>query len=361
MKMTNVKTRLSKALALLAAVLLLLAAFPACASYDRDYAIYELWVAGVKVTTRNQDDILGDGTVSYVGNGKTGTLTLNGADLSESANDIWEALIVSTIEELTVELVGENKIGMGEKPPVNGISAFDLEITGEGSLSVGARASCIKASTLTVESGKIDTYIKTAEDEIASFIGVGLWAQELLTVNGGEIEVHYAPEYTALSYGLYCVQDLVVNGGTVSIREENAAALAIGVISSEKLTVAGGTLQVYGNDDAMNAKYFEMTGGTVRASAVDLFLAGFDPTTGDFVFGSDGVCRLVLGAEFSGGSFALAALERMDRAVPTLYSINLVLEGMRVSGGEGEDSLAEKDISTYAYTDTYIRIEKEEG
>ena len=352
------KTVLKVALAILA-LITLLTVFIACDSYDEDYAIFDLWVAGVKVTTRNQNDILGDGTVSYEGDGKSGTLTLKGANIVENSDENAEALIVSTLDTLTINLVDDNKLGMGDKAPVNGISAFDLTITGSGSLAVGARASCMKADAFIVESGKIDTYIKTAEDEIASFIGVGLWAQELLTVNGGDIKVHYAPEFSALSYGLYCVKDLTINGGSIEIKQEDAAALGVGIISSEKLTIAGGNITVYGNDDAMNAKYFAMTGGTVNASAVDLFVAGFDPETGEFVFGSDGVCRLVYKAELSGGSLTLTALERMNPDVPTFFSNDLVLDGMKVSGGEGADALTEKDTSTYTYTDTCIRIEKE--
>ena len=350
---------MKKSIAILLVMLMIITPLSGCVSYDENYSIFELWVAGVKVTTRNQADILGDGTVSYVGDGTSGTLTLNGTNITESSDPNAEAVIVSTIEHITINLVGENKIGMGEKAPVNGISAFDLTIQGKGSLAVGARASCIKADELTVESGNIDTYIKTAEDEIASFIGVGLWAQELLTVNGGDIEVHYDPEFSALSYGLYCVKDLTVNDGTITIKEENAAALGVGIISSEKLTIAGGNINVYGNDDAMNAKYFAMTGGTVNASAVDLFLAGINPETGEFVFGSDGVCRLVNKAEFSGGSLTLTALDRMNPDVPTFFSKDLALDGMKVSGGDSTDALTEKDTSAYAYTDTCIRIEKE--
>ena len=348
-----------KIASLLIVAILLVTTFSACSSYDEDYAIYELWVAGVKVTTRNASDILGDGTVSYEGDGKSGTLTLNGTNIAECSDTEMEAFIVSTIDHLTINLVGENKVGMGEKAPVNAISGFNITIKGEGSLAVGARASCIKADTLTVESGKIDTYIKTAEDEMASFIGVGLWAQELLTMNGGDVKVHYAPEFTTLSYGLYCVKDLTINGGNIEIKQEDAAALGVGIISSEKLTIAGGNITVYGNDDAMNAKTFAMTGGTVKASAVDLFLAGFDPETGEFVFGSDGVCRLVNKAEFSGGSLTLTALERNNPEIPTLYSKDLTLDGMTVSGGESSEALTEKDTSTYTYTDTCIRIEKE--
>ena len=340
-------------------MILICVAITSCTSYDKNYTIYDLWVAGIKVTTRNQTDILGDGTISYVGNDKSGIVTLNGANIEEFSYTDVEAFIVSTIDDLTINLVGENKIGMGDKAPVNGISAYDLTIKGEGSLAIGARASCIKADTLIVESGNIDTYIKTAEDEIASFIGVGFWAQELFTINGGDISVHYAPEFTALSYGLYCVKDLTINGGNIEIKQEEATALGIGIISSEKLTIAGGNISVYGNDDAINAKTFAMTGGTVNASAIDLFLQGFDPSTEQFIFGSDGVCRLVNKAEFSGGLFTLTAIKRMNPEVPTLYSKDITIDGMMVSGGESRESLAEKDIPTYTYTDTCIRLEKE--
>ncbi len=352
------KKTIKKIVVLIVAMLMLCTTF-SCAKYDKNYTIYDLWVAGVKVTTRNQTDILGDGTISYVGNDKSGILTLNGANIEEFSYTDAEAFIVSTIDDLTINLVGENKIGMGDKAPVNGISAYDLTIKGEGSLAIGARASCIKADTLIVESGNIDTYIKTAEDEIASFIGVGFWVQELFTINSGDISVHYAPEFTALSYGLYCVKDLTINGGNIEIKQEEATALAIGIISSEKLTIAGGNIFVYGNDDAINAKTFAMTGGTVNASAIDLFLQGFDPSTEQFVFGSDGVCRLVNKAEFSGGLFTLTAIERINPQVPTLYSKDITIDGMIVSGGESRESLAEKDISTYTYTDTCIRLEKE--
>ena len=40
---------------------------------------------------------------------------------------------------------------------------------------------------------------------------------------------------------------------------------------------------IHQNSRRRNAKYFAMTGGTVNARAVDLFLAGFNPETGDFV------------------------------------------------------------------------------
>lgn len=338
--------KFKKILSLLLVTLLLITALTACTSYDENYTIYELWVAGVKVTTRNQADILGDGTVSFEGSVKSGVLTLNGANIQDCSDPDAEAIIVSTIDALTLNLVGENKIGMGDKAPVNGISAYDLTIKGEGSLDVAARASCIKADEFIVESGKIDAYIKTAKDEVASFLGVGLWAQQLLKINGGDIAVHYLAEFSPLSYGLYCVKDLTVNGGNIRIDPKDSQFLAVGLISSQKLTIAGGNISVYGFDDAMNAKTFAMTGGTVNASAIDLF-----PPM------SDGACRLVNKAEFSGGEMAIMVLG--EGGAPALYSKDLSLGGMKVLGGKTKDDLAQKDPQSYKYADTCILITKE--
>ena len=335
-----------KSLALLLVALLLVPVLSACSSYDEDYAIYELWVAGVKVTTRNASDILGDGTVSYDGDGKTGTLTLNGANIANSSNPDADAIIVSLIDNLTINLVGENQVGMGKKAPVNGIAALDLMIQGGGSLSVGARASCIKANKFIVDSGKIDTYIKTAEDEIASFIGVGLWAQEELTINGGDIQVHYQADYSPISYGLYCVKDVTVNGGKIFVDPEDSQMLAISLISSETLTINGGEHSLYGFDDAMNARYFSMAGGTVNADAIDIF--------------SDGVCRLVKKAEFTGGTMTLNCLMKMAPDSITLYSEDgPIFTGMTILGGNSPEELAVKDAASYEYKDICIRIEKE--
>ena len=342
------KKKIKKIVSLLLSSALTVTVFTACtASYDENYVIYDLWVGGTKVTSRNQHDILGDGTVSYSGDRQSGVLTLNGANITESSDPDADAVIISAIDQLTLNLVGENYIGMGEKAPVNGFSAFDLTITGDGSITVGARASCIKADIFTVESGRIDTYIKTAEDEVASFIGVGLWAQELLTINGGDIRVNYSSSFSPYSYGLYCVKDLVINDGSICTSPENAMLLAVGLIASENMTVNGGNISVYGFDDAINAKTFAMTGGTADVSSVDIF--------------SDGVCRLVHKADFSGGSMTLTALDKTAPESITLFSTDLTLNGVILKGGDTADSLDKKNPSDYDYTDSCIRIEEVKG
>lgn len=321
--------------------------FIACNSYDDDYAIYDLWVGGIKVTSRNQNDILGDGTVSYEGNRKSGVLTFNNMNLDKEFDIGSETgVIMSNIDDLTINLVGENKIGMGNKTPLNGIVGNNLLFTGDGSLEVGARASCITSMNATFESSKIDTYIKTTDEDAKSFIGVGVWIQELLEVKSGTVNVHFSASMMAYSYGLYCTTDILISGGTVNISEENAPYLAVGLIASEKLTVNAGTVNVYGLDDAMNAKYFEISGGVVDAVALD--------------YTADGVCRLVYGAKFTGGEMTISFVERLVPDSVTVVSNDITLDGVSVFGGETKDTLIKMDETSYSYTDSYIRIAKEE-
>ncbi len=337
------KKSIKKILVFTIALITFCMTFTSCTSYDKNYTIYDLWVAGVKITTRNKADVFGDGTVSYKGNGKQGVLTLNGANLLDSFSvNSGEAVIVSGLDCLTIELVGENKIGMGEDVPINGISAYDLIIQGQGELQIGARSSCVMTKNLTIKSGKIKTFTKTPEEEIGSFLGIGLWAQELLLIEGGDIQVQYLASYSPLGYGIYSAQDLVMNGGDVTINAQTSTLLGIGIISSENLKINGGSLNLYGFDDAINAKCFEMSGGYINATALDFF--------------SDGVCRPVLKAEFTGGEMDIVLLDD-DAKKSTLYSTNLVLREVDVFGGASKDALSLKNAD-YDYIDNFIKIKK---
>ena len=312
-------------------LLLSLAVFSSCRSYDKNYAIYELWVGETKVTTRNQDDILGDGTVSYKGDGLSGVLTLDNASIGKHVVPNSDAAIMSGIPNLTIRLVGENSIGMSGKTNVNGIYTRNLKIDGDGSLAVTARASCIKADSLTVVSGKIDTFVETPDNEIASYLGIGLWTQDVMTIQGGDITVHYVSSFSPLSYGLYSVGDINIEGGKITISPEDSQLLAVGLISSETMTISGGEHSIYGLDDAINSKHFVMTGGTVNAQALD--------------FSGDAVCRLVISAQFSGGDMTITALDKAAPSIPVLFSKDLKTEGMKING---------------ELTDSCLRIVKED-
>lgn len=71
--------------------------------YQQESDTYELWVAGKQVTETNQNDVLGDGTVSY--DPAAHTLTLKQADLTLSGDaegDVSSCIDSQLTEELTV-------------------------------------------------------------------------------------------------------------------------------------------------------------------------------------------------------------------------------------------------------------------
>ena len=89
---------------------------------------YELWIAGTQVTSRNQDDVLGDGTVRFDGV----TLTLDNADIF--TEEYFTNGIEHYLDYLIVNLNGENKV---ESKIYSGmLIGGNTFITGEGSLDV---------------------------------------------------------------------------------------------------------------------------------------------------------------------------------------------------------------------------------
>jgi hypothetical protein len=199
------------------------------------------------------------------------------------------------------------------------------------------------ANNLNVNSGEIKTHIKTPDEDLASITGVGLCAQELLQIDGGDIEVQSSASYSPFGFGIYSLKNLVVNGGKITINFQTATLLGVGLISSEILKINGGNINLYGFDDAINTPRFEMYGGIVNATALDVF--------------SDGVCRLVKKAEFVCGEFNIALLNPPAQN-HILYSQDYVVQGMSVYGGVDEDNLTLKDAD-YDYIDDFIKIKKE--
>ena len=101
---------------------------------------FDLWVNNTQVTAQNAADVLGDGTVSY--DAATKTLTLSGANITEChTEDIFTAGIYAEIADLTIKLVGENRItvpthdgGMPDGSEVAVASTKNIEISGTGKL-----------------------------------------------------------------------------------------------------------------------------------------------------------------------------------------------------------------------------------
>lgn len=90
---------------------------------------YDIWVAGTQVTSRNMDDVLGDGSVSF--DGKS-TLTLNNASIDVGSKAAQGATL--GIEGITLRLIGDNTITSNN---YNGLKVSKtVSIEGDGSLTL---------------------------------------------------------------------------------------------------------------------------------------------------------------------------------------------------------------------------------
>ena len=107
------------------------------ALYDESVTPYDLWVAGVQVTSANAEDICGryiDGTVSFDAANNVLTLERTTIDLENVFNGI---AVASGIADLTINLVGDNSV----TPHVN--TPFFAMYTGE----IGATAPTLTFNT----------------------------------------------------------------------------------------------------------------------------------------------------------------------------------------------------------------------
>ena len=146
-----------------------------------------------EITSKNKDDILGDGKLSfeYDAASKKGTLTLSSASLE---SDTYSPISAGSINTLEIVLRGENRVS---SPYNYCITAQNLIFSGDGSLSV-----------TTTE--PYNVCIDCTGD---------------ITVNGGNITL------SSVSYAIYIDGKLTVNDGSVIIiatDEEDGVALDYG-------------------------------------------------------------------------------------------------------------------------------------
>ncbi len=164
---------------------------------------YDLTVKGIRVTGGNQENVLGDGKVSFVYDEATGkgTLTLTNAEIDGGADEA----IVSDLDTLEIVLVGENKLSAER----TGITAnYDLIFSGEGSAAITATGFDGKAvecyNGITVEGGNIEA---TAAAEGTAFMAVG----DTITVNGGTLTLKGGSE------AIFGFGDPIVDLGTYGV------------------------------------------------------------------------------------------------------------------------------------------------
>ena len=177
---------------------------------------YDLWVAGKQVTETNQNDVLGDGTVSY--DPDTHTLTLKQADLTLSG-DAEERIYCCIDSDLTDDM---------------------LTITGTATLSNAD--GIMTAGPLTLDNATLT-----------------------LTGKSGEgVE-------DAIRAGSQCDKDITIRNSTVTIADSNAEGDFFHYgIRCGNLTVANSTLDVKVGGSAIVADEMEVSGaGTVITAETD--------------------------------------------------------------------------------------------
>lgn len=133
----------------------------------------------VQITSLNQNDVLGDGKVSFVydAENEKGILTLNGAELSSEDNSPIDA---SDMQNLEIVLKGKNKIESGW---LAGIMADNLTFSGNGSIEITTDGRynwpVLCDNTFTVKGGNVKI----------SSIDYALCLDGALTVSGGTLEL----------------------------------------------------------------------------------------------------------------------------------------------------------------------------
>lgn len=153
---------------------------------------YGIYVAGVRVTRNNEDDILGDGTVYY--SAYNNVLTFDNATI-----DCNDTIVYSTTD-LMIELLGENKMTMsGDYLTViyvaDHLLTKDLAFIGDGALTV----------ELTGTSGS----------------AMGIFAKDLRVETDISITM---PDSVSICNGIYCEGALTItNGATVTVNNGSSA------------------------------------------------------------------------------------------------------------------------------------------
>jgi Leucine-rich repeat (LRR) protein len=106
---------------------------------------YLFYVADTQVTNFNQDDVLGDGTVSF--DPETSTLTLNNANIECEAS---YAIKTEDYGPITIKLIGENYVTTSSWV---GLGVMEATIEGPGSLVTTAETGILSHNGLTISNG----------------------------------------------------------------------------------------------------------------------------------------------------------------------------------------------------------------
>ena len=274
-------------------------------------ADYDLWVDGVRVTSDNASNILGNGSAVY--SASENVLYLDGATLSEVAlwrgteeDPEWEqyrAAIGSKIPGLTINLSGSNAIYV-DGSYYDGIDTdynCDLTITGSGTLSVqtpGGYGMYISGWDWEPTTGSL-TITGGASVNVKSAL-TGIWVHENITFDNCSVQVDKDND---AYFGIVCNtgritvsnSDVKVNSVCSCIELGNGETHDYGFIMNSgnvELTVSGDT----DDDKAISAFPYELATITVNGGTLTI-----TSVTGGTIIPDENI-TIAAGLEFSEGT-----------------------------------------------------------
>lgn len=300
---------------------------------------YNVWVAGIQVTSLNADDVLGDtdegATVTY--DAETKTLTLNNANIA--VDDSRFAIYAE--QDLTISLVGTNSVTLAGSAEISGL-AWESALDGGYTVPEPAAPIGCKGGSLTIQGDDSHGSLKAANEaeikylnDLGSLMSVGIVATGTVHVENAEVEATANFTYQSNgakehSYGIFAGQGIVVDGADViaagdeaiqsagiyaltgdislngnviasggrAVNHENPyAAFSAGIYASEGsvnimdgivgataagLTEGGAAYGIFGYSG------ISITGGKVHAIGATSNMDGVDPLFGAGLFSSAG-------------------------------------------------------------------------
>lgn len=228
---------------------------------------YDVWVAGVRASNLNADDVLGDGTVAY--DAETSTLALDGADIA--ASDLEAAVYAK--QDLTIELEGESAVTLTLTDAYAGgrkVAAIACE---GGSLTIRDGAGAGQGSLVaTCDAEDVPTQRPTTSEEECCVSGIS--ATGAISVEGVELtaESLVAWDGYASSYGMRCrgfenvgvtLRDSTVTA--TSADTQGACSIAI-ECEGENVALAGRSVLVEGGELMATAGFSAWTSVGIDAA-----------------------------------------------------------------------------------------------
>ncbi len=235
--------------------------------------LYNLWVAGSRITNSGQvistsfPGVSG-GTATFIGDNTNGTLILDNFHYSGEGYQatMYKYGIYTQIESLTIKLIGTNSITCTENNlfPVgigSGDSHSNITITSEdnGTLEINTADTRQNFGSIGIYMNSNDTSLTIKDCTVIANAGLGTYSfgvyalNSSFTVDGG-IMFANASNSLASSYGVYANTVNVINGGKLDACAGNAQA-SYGILSRGDVTIAsdatvaslGKSYAIYGN------------------------------------------------------------------------------------------------------------------